>query len=151
MLQSLKNVTFTKVFLIIQSAFIMAWMANLSGTDSLYSVYALCGIICIFCMAINFQNGCFKPRKGLSSIIVMSSFFSIITFVANYGQFTQVWYGDDLYYSTNILKNAANSVFSLIGGFFVGYQILLFVVSSLPLSVSDKENTFASWKIFLIS
>lgn len=151
MLQSLKNVTFTKVFLIIQSAFIMAWMANLSGTDSLYSVYALCGIICIFCMAINFQNGCFKPRKGLSSIIVMASFFSIITFVANYGQFTHVWYGDDLYYSTNILKNAANSVFSLIGGFFVGYQILLFVVSSLPLSVSDKENTFASWKIFLIS
>ena len=148
MLKIHASLNYYKIWIVIQAAFVMAWMSNLANTDALYSIYALCGIMCVFCMADNFHHQRMKPDHGVISVVLMAMLFSSVTFLANYNQFCKVWYMNSLSYPTNIIRNGVNSVCSLIGGYFVAYQILLYILANFPVLVSDKQEQKWSWKVF---
>ena len=131
MLQSIKTFV-PKVTIIFKTVFIVMWLAVLSGTDALYCIYALCAVVCVFCMFNNILYNRGRPESGFICTIVVCCIFTVMVFLANYPQFTVIWYMDSLYYPTNILKNGLNSVSCLIGGFFVAYEIVVYFLYNFP-------------------
>lgn len=139
-----------RISVFIQSVFIMAWMSNLADTDSLYSVYALCSILCIFCLADNYSHRRLLPEKYVLPCVLFAAGFSVLTILANYSLFIKIWYGNSLFYITNIVRNVLNVVSSAIGGFFVAFNIIVSLLDRIPLR-SDKTGLRTHpVKVFLI-
>ena len=118
---------------------IVLWVLGLSGTDSFYSVYTLCALFGVFCLAGN-RNG--SPTTGKTNIflIVCSCFFSVAVALANYKLFSQV-------------VNLVNLPFVLLGGVCVSYNILRFLCDMIvkPESYIDEPaRPKKAWLCFLI-
>lgn len=139
-----------RIWVFVQSAFVMTWLANLASTDSLFSIYALCGILCVFCLSDNVAKRRYRPEFGFLSLIIVSTIFSILVFAANYSLFAKIWYMDSLYYPTNVLKNGLNAICTLIGGFFVAYQIILFLVFHIPKVTTSRRDGKKVRSVFLL-
>ena len=147
MIQSIKN-SLPKITMLIRAFFVVMWLGTLAGTDALFSVYALCAVVCMYCMFDNVSNNRKRPEHGMLSISLVCAIFSLLVFMANYTQFTVVWYMDSLYYPTNILKNGLNAVNCLIGGFCVAYEIVVYALTQYPKQISDPQSRIHSGRMF---
>ena len=123
-----------------QAALIMNWMANLAGTaelagtDSLFSIYALVGVAGAFCVYDNYLHRRLLPQGGWLGSCALSILFSLATWGSNYPLFTTIRDTAIMSYSTSLLLNLINTVFSLAGGWVVCFAILTCLTHRLPLA-----------------
>lgn len=111
-----------------QAVFMFAWLVNLQETDSFHNVYVLCAILGIFCMYDNYQKGAeaFRGKKMGAALLAVA--FSAATVLANYPLFKPL----------SVLQNLFDAVCALLGGFFLGFHVLLCARNRLPLALSDS-------------
>ena len=122
----------SKLMVLIESAFIMAWLSNLAGTDAIFCVYVLCGIAGIYTLYDNYRNDSrFHSRFELGVITLFGALFSVVVALANYRIFSPV---SDLLVVFNLFC-------SLLGGFAVGFHILLAAVRRIPENVSENRTS----------
>lgn len=115
-----------------QAALIYIWLTDLSalsGTDTYYSVYLLCGVAGLICLLDN------RRHPGLPdhprAIAVFSGLFALAVVLGNY----------ELYEPFSALQNKLNAVMDFLGGFCVGYQVLRCMMRRFPLkSGSGQRN-----------
>lgn len=114
---SLDKKSIYKLLLLLECAFIAVWISNLIHTDSVYFVYALCFAMSIFCLIDRYLHRYYISKSEFILIIFPSLFFSFITIIANYELFSPVF----------DLLNLFNLTCSFIGGFFLAYNILIYI------------------------
>ena len=129
-----------KVCLLVQAAFLYSWLTVLSplaGTDTYYSVYLLCGIAALSCLYDNYKTGrkCNGKEKGVLSIL--SALFSTAVALANYALFEPL----------TVIQNLFDFGCCLMGGFFAGYAVLLYLLKRLPFSSGNRKKG-KPWKVF---
>ena len=125
-----RNKTST-VWAAVEVGLIFAWLTNLMGTDSFHNVYILCAVLGVMCLADNVQQGRRGkdgPRVGMA---LLAAGFSAATVVANYPLFQPVLA------LTNLFKAGC----ALLGGFVLGYHVLLCGVNRLPVRGDATAST----------
>lgn len=136
----------------VQLFFMMVWATYLSGTDSLYSSYALLLLVASLCLYSNYTNGRSSSGLPLALNITLSSLLSFAATLANYPVFQYV--RDDCSAGTNMILNLIAAGATFLGGLFVFHQIFLFAVHHFP-KTCTQEDGIASGKhpvrIFLLS
>lgn len=100
---------------------LFVWVITLKDTDSYYSVYLLCAFAGAFCFFDNCKNNRMVSKKKTVVISIAAVIFSALVVLANYALFFPLS-------STNIL----NIPLCLLGGFFVGSQVLVFACNVFP-------------------
>lgn len=127
-----------KPFQILQLFFIMVWASHLSGTDSLYSSYALCCIFAVIC----FCDNCRYQRKlsGMPLFINLTLAFclSFASTLANYPIFEYV--RKDVSGGTNAILNLIAVVGTFAGGIIVFYHIFLCAAERFPMTGRCEEQ-----------
>ena len=119
----------------IQALLIYVWLTDLSalsGTDTYYSVYLLCGVAALLCLWDNRKGG-----KTPLPVWIFSGLFSLAVVLGNHE-----------IYEPASLQNRLNVCMDLLGGFCVGLQILRCMLRRLPMMGSAKSRTHAAW-VFL--
>ena len=140
----------SKISIVLQSVFIMCWLSVLSDTDSLHSVYSLCGIVSVFCLCDNYQQKR-KCEGKLKILLVLVSFvFSLLVILANYPVFLQVRDPALISPATNMLQNLLNGICCLVGGIVVAWNLLTVMFIRLPLFV-EVEDRSKSGLVFWLS
>lgn len=113
-----------------QALFIFSWLTNLTETDSFHNVYVLCAILGVLCLYDNYQKqseiACMK--KG--GAFLLACVFALATVVANYPLFQPV----------TALLSLFNAGCTFLGGFFLGYHVLLCARNRLPLALGPCED-----------
>lgn len=132
---SIRAETASKVKVLIQSAFLMAWLTNLSNlgttqTDSMFCVYALCAIVGVFSFIDNYYHGIQYPVRIRFWSILAAILFSIVTIVANYERFSPLF--DPL--------NLFDLMCSFIGGTMLGYSVLICFLNRLPVKTASADD-----------
>lgn len=133
----------TKCFrlqIFLQSVFIYAWLVNLSGTDSYFSIYILCAVVGLFCMCDNYKHRTGVSMRRLICVLIFAGFFSLATLLANY----------PLFEPATALISLFNMVCSFIGGVSVGLNILLCALNRLPLPTAFSERSHPT-RVFLFA
>lgn len=130
-----------KLPVVIQLIFLYIWLtvlAPLSVTDTYYSVYLFCGAAAALCLYDNFKEKRVCTGKENAVLISFSLLFSIAVVLSNYPLFEPL----------TVLQNLFQLGCCLLGGFFAGYAVLLYLLKRLPFSHStgDRKN---SWLVFL--
>ena len=108
----------------IQAAAMFAWLTNLQGTDSYYSVYILCALMGLFCLCANEGRTDGVSPRGFSWMGILSGAFSLAVVMANYPLFQPV----------TAIESWFNCACTLAGGFVLAYQVLLCALTRLPLT-----------------
>lgn len=115
----------------IQALFIYTWLSNLIGTDSFLTVYLLCGVAGVVCLWDNaWGEGWNGPRWLRALAWVLSGLFAVATVLANYPLFEPV----------TALISLFNMGCALLGGTFVGWNILMFAIRRLPLKAEGTAK-----------
>lgn len=125
-----------------QVIFVYFWLSNLQKTDSRMSVYFLCAIIGILCLCDNYAHPVSPERKQRVWLGIFAGLFSFATLLANYALFEPI---------TAILS-LFNGGCAFLGGFAVGYNVLLWMLRRLPLEAkagSRKHPGRVFWMVFL--
>ena len=128
---SLRNIP--RVSVILPAFFIYIWLtvlAELSVTDTYYSVYLLCAILGILCLYDNYKTGRRCTTKQNRTLSVFSALFSLSVVLANYAIFEPL----------SVLQNAFEAVCCLLGGFFLAKAILLYLLQQLPFPSVDSAR-----------
>ena len=110
-----------------QALLIFVWLTDLSalaGTDTYYSVYLLCGAAALLCLWDNRKGG-----KSHPVVRVLAGLFAVAVVLGNHE-----------IYEPASMQNRLNAVLDLLGGFCVGYQILLCMLRRLPLRGDAGER-----------
>ena len=130
-----------KSFALLQLFFILAWASRLSGTDSLYSAYALCVIAAVLCLYSNFIND--RKLTGMHFFLgsILSALLSFASTLANYPVFQYI--RDDCSPGTNQILNLIAAGATFLGGIFVFYQIFLFAFHQFPRTLSQDDRLSA--------
>lgn len=120
---------------VFRSFFLYIWLtvlAELSVTDTYYSVYLLCAILGVFCLYDNYKTGrsCQGRKKWV--LWIFSALFSSSVVFANYMLFTPL----------SVLQNLFEACCCLMGGFFLGEAVLLYLVDRLPLSIAAEGKKY---------
>lgn len=126
----------------VQTVFIYIWLSTLGKTDSCISVYVLCAFIGSFCVLDNSRRGTTVPLKRGLVVGISAGLFSTATLLANYSLF-QPFYDP-------VIRLTAGA--SFIGGFFLGWNVLICAMERLPVSkcpVGDRAEQ--PWKVFAVS
>lgn len=118
---------------------IYCWLANLQKTDSRMSVYYLCAVVGLLCMCDNFGKTTNLTRQQRVWIGVFAGLFSFATLLANYALFEPI---------TAILS-LFNGGCSFLGGFAIGYNVLLWMMRRLPLE-ADAPNRLHPGRVFAL-
>ncbi len=118
-----------KIRACVQILFIYIWITSLMGTDAFLSVYLLCGVIGAFCMRDNTDQNI--PKENRAGTVFLAALFGIATVLANYPLFEPVY----------TIFNMINFGGSILGGSFVAYHILKFMLRRFPLAVSDRRES----------
>lgn len=113
-----------------QVLFIFAWLTNLKETDSFHNVYVLCAILGIFCLYDNHQKQAERFAGRRRGAAILACVFSLATVVANYPLFKPL----------SVLLNLFNAGCALLGGFFLGYHVLICAAHRLPLELAPGEE-----------
>lgn len=108
---------------VMQLILIAAWSSYLSGTDSLYSAYALCCILSVICLFDNYINERRMSGIPLTINLTISSLLSLASALANYPVFQYV--RKDVSGGTNAILNLIAVFVTFLGGIVVFYQIFL--------------------------
>lgn len=127
-----------KVFAGIGLFLMLCWASYLSGTDSLYSSYALCCILAVISLCDNYAAD--RKMRGipLALNLTLSSLLSLASTLANYPVFQYV--RNDVSASTNTILNAIGVCVTFLGGIVVFYQIFLLAAHRFPISCSDEKK-----------
>jgi len=145
----LEKATKSRVVLVIQVVFIMCWLSVLSGTDSLHSIYSLCGIVSVFCLCDNYLHNRLKPAGNMISCLFLSGLFSLCTVLANYPVFLQVRDPVHVSASTNLMQNILNAVCAFVGGTCVAFNVITALLARLPLAQKQKGARNHPGRVFL--
>lgn len=136
---------FSKPALAIQGLLIYSWLtvlSQLSGTDTYYSVYLLCGVAGLMCLCHNGFHSGVLTRKQAVTLTIFAALFSGAVALANYPLFSPL----------RVLQNCFDLVCTLLGGWVVGYQVLLWMLRRLPVSTETearKHSGLVFWGVFL--
>lgn len=114
-----------KAAVILRAFLIYIWLtvlAELSVTDTYYSVYLLCAILGILCLYDNYKTKqvCSGKEKGI--LWIFSGLFSFSVVLANYSLFEPL----------SVLQNLFEAVCCLFGGFFLAEAVLIYLLKRLP-------------------
>lgn len=140
-----KSFFFSKPALGIQGLLTYSWLtvlSQLSGTDTYYSVYLLCGVAGLLCLCDNAFHSPSLPRKQNVTLALFAALFSGAVALANYSLFSPL----------SILQNCFDLACTLLGGWVVGYHILLWMLRRLPLAPdagTRKHPKGFFWGVFL--
>lgn len=130
-----------KLAVILQAAFVYAWLTNLAQTDSYLSVYLLCGAIGLFCIYDNYKNPFFGlDHRRLRSVLICSAIFSLATILSNYPVFEPV----------TALLSWFNIICSFLGGWAAGMNVLLCLLHRLPFP-KDGSVRKHPYRLFAVS
>lgn len=118
---------------ILRSVFIYIWLtvlAELSVTDTYYSVYLFCAAIGILCMYDNYKTGraCSGSRRGI--LWGFSMLFSISVVLANYALFEPL----------SVLQNLFEGACCLAGGFWITESVLTYLLDRLPFAAQQQDR-----------
>lgn len=127
-----------KLFAGIGLFLMLCWASHLSGTDSLYSAYALCCILAVVCFCDNYAAN--RQMRGLPLVLnlTLASLLSLASTLANYPVFQYV--RKDVSAGTNTILNAIAVCGTFLGGIAVFYQIFLFAAHRFPKSCGDERK-----------
>lgn len=122
---------YPKVPVIFRAAFLYIWLtvlAELSPTDTYYSVYLLCGILGALCLYDNYKagRGCSGKQKWI--LRLFAALFSFAVVLANYSLFEPL----------TVLQNLFEAACCLIGGFFLAESVLLYLLDRLPFATGNS-------------
>lgn len=133
--------TYLKIAIQLFTSFV--WILCLADTNSYYSVYLLCAFLGAFCFADNYRNN--RKAAKLQGLVMglFSGIISVATVAANYNLFFPLD-------SSNIL----NIPLCLLGGFFVFWNIIVYLCNALPVScdcskIAEQRNH--PLRFFLVS
>ncbi len=101
---------------------LFVWTIILKDTNAYYSVYVLCALVGTFCFFDNTKSDRTLSKKKNLVVTIAAGIFSMLVVIANYDVYLPL-------NSTNIL----NIPFSLLGGLFVGKNILKWACDVFPL------------------
>ena len=114
----------------VQLFFMMVWATYLSGTDSLYSSYALLLLVASLCLYSNYTNGRSSSGLPLALNITLSSLLSFASTLANYPVFQYV--RDDCSAITYMILNLIAAGATFLGRLLVFHQIFLLEIHHCP-------------------
>lgn len=140
-----KSFFFSKPALVAQSLLTYSWLtvlSQLSLTDTYYSVYLLCGVAGVLCLCHNAAHRAPLPRKQNVTLAIFAALFSGAVALANYPLFSPL----------RVLQNCFDLVCVLLGGWVVGYHILLWMLRRLPFSTEAASRNHPKrvfWGVFL--
>ncbi len=140
-----KSFFFSKPALGIQGLLVYSWLtvlSPLSGTDTCYSVYLLCGIAGSLCLCDNAFHSETLIRKQNVTLAIFAALFSGAVALANYPLFSPL----------TVLQNCFDLACTLLGGWVVGYHILLWMLRRLPLAPDAGMRNHPKrvfWGVFL--
>lgn len=125
-----------------QALLIYIWLTVLSplaGTDTYYSVYLLCGVAGILCLYDNYRMDavCLRGQRGW--LVFFAALFSGAVVSANYALFEPL----------RVLQNLFDLACAFLGGFVVGYQVLLCMCSRFPLS-PERDARLHPGRVFCL-
>lgn len=129
---------------ILRSFFLYIWLtvlAELSVTDSYYSVYLLCAVLGVFCLYDNYKTGRTCDRKQKWVLWLFAALFSMSVVFANYSLFEPL----------SVLQNLFEACCCLVGGFFLGEAVMLYLLDRLPFATvmgSRKYTTVVFLTVF---
>ena len=82
--------SYRKPLAFLQAIFVYMWLANLSGTDSWFSVYLLCALGGLACLCGNYRRNAEITRGQAVWLAVFAAGFSLAVILANYPLFEPV-------------------------------------------------------------
>ena len=131
------DVCLRKPLAVIHLFFMMVWASYLSGTDSLYSAYALCLISAVLSLYDNYRNE--RIMKGIPLVLglTISSLLSFASTLANYPIFEYV--RKDVSGGTNMILNLIGVCGTFLGGIAVFYHIFQYAYHRFPAMCSDEK------------
>ena len=124
-----------KAVVILRAFFIYIWLtvlAELSPTDTYYSVYLLCAVLGIFCLYDNYKTKRICDGKHKWILWLFSAIFSSSVVFANY----------DLFEPLSVLQNLFEAICCLVGGFFLGEAVLLYLLERLPFAAAANGKKY---------
>lgn len=130
-----------KAGIIVKSIFIFIWLSVLSVlsvTDTYYSVYVLCAAGAFLCMMDHYRTGSSCTGKQKRGLYLFAGLFSASAVLANYALFEPL----------TVLQNVFDGTCCLVGGFFVGYEILRYLLEKAPWTVEAGERNHPG-RVFL--
>lgn len=134
LMKTLRNTT-SKFSVILRAFFIYIWLtvlAELSVTDTYYSVYLLCGILGIFCLYDNYKTGRKVDGKSGWLLSFFSGVFAFAVVLANYPLFDPL----------KVLQNLFEAICCLAGGYFLSQSVLIYLLDRLPYSEIRSERKY---------
>lgn len=140
-----KSFFFSKPALVIQGLLIYSWLtvlSQLSGSDTYYSVYLLCGVAGLMCLCHNGFHPGMLSRKQCVTLMVFAAIYSAAVALANYSLFSPL----------TVLQNCFDLACTLLSGWVVGYHVLLWMLRRLPLKAEAGERKHPKrvfWAVFL--
>ncbi len=105
-------------------------LSPLSTTDTRYSVYLLIAVVSLLCACDYCRVDAVMEKKQRMVLRFFSVMFALAVLLANYTLFEPL----------RVLENVFDGVCVFVGGCFVSYPILSFMVRRLPLAVQGKER-----------
>ena len=119
-----------KMLAIIQLFFILVWASWLSGTDSIYSSYALVTILAVVSLCDNYAHNRSITKIPLLIAVVFSLLLSLASVLANYPIFQYI--RKDVSAGTNMVLNMIAVAGSFVGGAVAFYNIFKCAVHRFP-------------------
>ena len=114
-----------KSAVVLRAFFLYIWLtvlAELSVTDTYYSVYLLCAVLGVFCLYDNYKTCRCCAGKQKWIIWAFSTVFSASVVFANY----------ELFEPLSVLQNLFEAGCCMLGGFFLGESVLIYLLDRLP-------------------
>ena len=103
---------------------IFLWLSNLIRTDAYFSVYCLCGIAAVWCMAADKGRMQKLPKKVFWSALVLGMVFALAVVLANYPIFQRVRDPATVSAGSNRMMNMVEVLATFLGGIPVCFQLL---------------------------
>jgi len=132
------DINLKKPMAVIHLFFILVWASHLSGTDSLYSAYALCCILSVICLCDNYAKD--RKMRGIPLAInlTLASLLSFASTLANYPIFQYV--RKDVSGGTNAILNLIAVCGTFLGGVVLFYQIFLCLANRFPKTCPAEDK-----------
>ena len=121
----------------VQLFLILVWASKLSGTDSLFSAYALCCILSVLCLADNLRNDRHHRSLPLVINLTIASLLSFAVTLANYPIFQ--YFRKDCSAGTNAILNLIAAGATFFGGIIVFYHLFLYAFHAFPMTCKDER------------
>lgn len=122
-----------KAAVIMQGFFIYIWLtvlSPLSGTDTYYSVYLLCGGVSLLCLCRNYKHEIVVTERGRFLLSIFCTLFALAVVLANYALFEPL----------SVIQNLFDLCCCLVGGFFAARAVMLYLLDQLPVKCPDAER-----------